>query len=350
MRVRRIGTLAVALALLATGAVAPGESAPGPQLVLGPRLDAGRLPKLPDTGLAVQVGDSVVLVRLDGFVIGRLDGYAIDRSRSQAAPGPLVLVDRSARRLLLEPRRHRVAPMASGVRVPLAYGAQLVQRRAGEGWQVVRRGIVVLRIPRGGVPVVSAARDVVTSQALAAARGDRRKAVDLRTGRLRTLPRGCVVGARAGERWFLLCLKPEPAVPSSAYLPRVVAQLGPHGWRGLLGPPFAATGAAPPTGYYRTISVSPDGTRLLAQWAGECDRPTALLLDSDGTHAATVGTGASEALGFLPGGDPLVAFSAQACAAPGPAPGVYRVHGERRSLVYLLTRRVSAVALWRSLS
>jgi hypothetical protein len=350
MRVLRIGTLAVALALLAAGVVTPGESAPGPHVVLGPRLDAGHLPELPDTGLAVQVGDSVVLVRVGGVVIGRLDGYTIDRSRSQAAPGPLVLVDRSARRLLLEPKRHRVVPMASGVRIPLAYGAQLVQRRAGEGWQVVRRGIVLLRIPRGGVPIVSAARDVVTSQALADARGDRRRAVDLRTGKLRTLPRGCVVGARQDDRWFLLCLKPEPAVPSSSYLPRVVAQLGPHGWRGLLGPPFAGTGAAPPSGYYRTLAVSPDGTRLLAQWSGECDRPTAVVADSDGTHARSVGKGASEALGFLPGGAALVAFSAQACAGPGLSPGVYRVDGTRHALVYPLTRRVSAVALWRSLS
>jgi hypothetical protein len=348
MRVLRIGTL-LALALLA-GVVAPGETAPGPHLVLGPRLDAGRLPKLPDTGLAVQVGDSVVLVRLDGFVIGRLDGYALDGSRSQAAPGPLVLVDRSARRLLLEPKRHRLAAMAAGVRVPLAYGAQLVQRRAGEGWQVVRRGIVVLRIPRGGVPVVSAGRDVVTSQALAEARSDRRTAVDLRTGKVRTLPKGCVVGARQGARWFLLCLKAEPAVPSSAYLPRVVAQLGPHGWRGLLGPPFAGAGAGPATGYYRTLAVSPDGTRLLAQWSGECGRPTAVMAGTDGTHAGAVGKGASEALGFLPGGAALVAFSAQACAAPGPAPGIYRVDGKRRTQVYPLTRRVSAVALWRSLS
>jgi len=46
----------------------------------------------------------------------------------------------------------------------------------------------------------------------------------------------------------------------------------------------------------------------------------------------------------------LVAFSAQACAAPGLAPGVYRLAGKRHALVYPLTRRVSAVALWRSLS
>src|SRR4051812_7361672 len=127
MRVLRIGTLAVALALLPAGVVAPGDSAPGPHVVLGPRLDAGRLPKLPATGLAVQVGDSVVRVRRGGCVTGRPAGSPLAPSRSRPAPGPLVLVARSARRLLLEPKRHRLAAMAAGVRVPLAYGAQLVQ-------------------------------------------------------------------------------------------------------------------------------------------------------------------------------------------------------------------------------
>jgi hypothetical protein len=351
MRVLRIGTLVAALVLLPAGVVAPGGAAPGPHLVLGPRLDGGHLPALPPSGLAVQVGDSVVLARIDGFVIGRLDGYALDGSRSQPAPGPLVLVDRSARRLLLEPRRHRLTAMATGVRVPLAYGAQLVQRRAGEGWQVVRRGLVVLRIPRGGVPVVSAARDVVTSQALAQDRNARRTAVDLRTGKKRSLPRGCVAGARQRERWFLLCLKPEAAVPTSAYLPRVVAQLGPHGWRGLLGPPRLGGGSGPSSGYYRTVAISPDGKHLLAQWSGDCERPIAMLVDTDGKHARPAASqGPSEALGFLPGGAALVAFPSQACAGTGPPPGIYRVDGTKRRLLFPLTRRVSAVAFWRSLS
>jgi hypothetical protein len=334
----------------AGGGGPPPAPPPGPHLVLGPRLDAGHLPRLPPTGLAVQVGDSVVLARIDGYVIGRLDGYVLDGSRSQPAPGPLILVDRSARRLVLEPRRHRLTAMATGVRVPLAYGSQLVQRRAGEGWQVVRRGLVVLRIPRGAVPVVSAARDVVTSQALAQDRNARRIAVDLRTGKRRSLPRGCAVGARQGDRWFLLCLKPEAAVPTSAYLPRVVAQLGPHGWRGLLGPPHLG-GSGPSGGYYRTVAVSPDGEHLLAQWSGDCERPIAMLVDTDGRHARPVAArGASEALGFLPGGAAVVAFPAAACAGAGPQPGIYRVDGQKRHLLYPLTRRVSAVAFWRSLS
>jgi len=35
---------------------------------------------------------------------------------------------------------------------------------------------------------------------------------------------------------------------------------------------------------------------------------------------------------------------------PGAAQGIYRLDGKHRTQVYPLTRRVSAVALWRSLS
>jgi hypothetical protein len=342
--------LIAALVLILAAVPAGSVAVPGPNVVLGPQLDPAQLPALPDMGLALQVGDSVVLVRIDGRVIGHLDGLALDTTRSQPAPGPLILVDRSARRLLLEPRRHRLAPMAAGVRIPLAYGSELVQRRAGEGWEVVRRGKVVLTVARGAVPVVSAARDVVSSQALATSRQNRRRAVDLRTGGLRNLPRGCVVGAHQGDRWLLLCLKQDIAVPTSAYLPRVIARLGPHGWRGLLGP-GALGGGAPHQGYWRTVSLSPDGTQLLAEWSGECGTPTAVLADSDGTHARRVAPhGASEALGFLPGGAALVAVPPPSCAGAGLDPGIYRVSGKKPVRLYPLTRRVAAVALWRSLS
>src|SRR5262249_55424141 len=156
------------------------------------------------------------------------------------------------------------------------------------------------------------------------------------------LPKGCVVGARRAYRWYLLCLKADPADPSSAFLPRVVAVLGAHGWRGLLGP-GALGGAAPRLGHWQSLAVSPDGTHLLLQGWGDCGAPTAVLADSDGRHAHPVAAHtASQALGFEPGGAALVAFPQPACAGAGLRPGVYRIPatGSGRAALYPLTRRV----------
>ena len=96
MRVRRIGTLAVAFALLAAGVGSPGESAPGPHVVLGPRLDAGALPerdaagrlvpdpaRFPDGIAALDVGPTLSLSDLreqmaDFAYLGRYRSWLFD--------------------------------------------------------------------------------------------------------------------------------------------------------------------------------------------------------------------------------------------------------------------------------
>src|SRR6185503_9582981 len=105
----------------------------------------------------------------------------------------------------------------------------------------------------------------------------------LRTGTRRSLPRGCVVGAHEAGRWFLLCLHPEPADPGSAFLPRVIALLGAHGWRGILGPPPLG-GAGPRVGAWSSVAVSPDGRHLLGQWSNACGTPVAVFADANGRH------------------------------------------------------------------
>ncbi len=101
--------------------------------------------------------------------------------------------------------------------------------------------------------------------------------------------------------------------------------------RTLSGPPPSRPGQ-PEVGHWRSLSLSPDGSLLLAEWSAECEVPTAFLIDTS-TGASRTVTGeagldwldapTSRAAGWLPEGRAVVALWAGACGTTAEVPGVY---------------------------
>lgn len=86
------------------------------------------------------------------------------------------------------------------------------------------------------------------------------------------------------------------------------------------------------TGFWAYALPSPDGTKLLEQWSGECEVPTAFLAAADGSGPMAV-TGAwglqhagmSIGLGWTTNGRAVVNLFDGACGAAMGPPGIYLV-------------------------
>ena len=84
-------------------------------------------------------------------------------------------------------------------------------------------------------------------------------------------------------------------------------------------------------GGWEMAAPSPDGRRVLGQWSGECEVPTAYLIDTPTGQITEIGERSSGvlpeslALGWLSDDRALVHFPQGACGTSVPRPGVYVV-------------------------
>jgi len=311
--VRRLLVAAIiSICLVAASAGAASEP-------VGPVLDPTRLTGLPREGLAAQVGSSVVLATARGRVLGHLERFRVLRPSAleQLAPGPrpLALVDRVGDSWEL--RGGRLVEWRDPL--PLVGGEKVV--RAGRRWTF--RGF--------RLSFVSERRDLVTVVAERTAR-----VFDLRSGRSAAIPAGCRAAAREGARWFLLCGYPfgDPKVVSTVQVREPDGSL-----RRLFRP--AVTAGRSPAGWWTAAFLSPDRSRLLLQWSGECEIPVAFLArTSGGTPRPVTGETSlrdsppdSIALGWS-GGRAVIDLPRLECGTSKGKPGVYLVDSASRKRSY----------------
>lgn len=94
-----------------------------------------------------------------------------------------------------------------------------------------------------------------------------------------------------------------------------------------------------------------DGDRMLAQWSGECEIPTAYWIQDDSMRIVTGETRLARApeslaLGWSSSGDAIVLLGEGACGQSGNPPGIYRFTAPGQgTLVYETSRYVSA-GMW----
>lgn len=300
--------------------------------------------QLPREGLAVQDARGVTLVGVDGRVRRTLPGFRLRFTVER--PGQVQL--RAGSGESYELRRGVLARVATN-RITLARGYALSFRRSR--WTLLRRGHVVERFARLTHVELDDTGFVLTSFRV----GDdgtlatRPVARRLDSGARRVLPRGCRVGAeRRGVR-FELCGYP--------FLKRRVAtivRVDVRGRRVLAGP--ARTASHGPAGWWRSIKLSPDGSRLLAEWSGECEVPEVHLFDARRgrtgrtTVLATTRDGAAaeaSSLGWI-GDAALVVLHRGACGPSAERPGVYAYDRDSQArLIYRLRgSRPTVVAFW----
>lgn len=293
------------------------------------------LPPLPRQGLAVSNGTRVTLFDLRGRRVARLEGYRFVTEYVLNGGLPR-LRDGAGRRWQLDVGRHRLVRADAGL--PLAAGATIAFTK--RVWVVRRRGRVLLRmLPRKEFPYFDEDRAVVSTV---------RRTVELATGRVLRIPRGCVLASRRAPRWILLCGR----ATYGTLLPTSIEELVGGRRRRIAEPAF--TNPRGPAGYWVYVRVAPGGRSLLAQWSGECESPAAFLISRANDKLRPVGArtraGAPEsvAVGWTQDGRPLVRFTAGVCAGGFPGgPGIYSLerNGTAR-LVVPLNSRTEGVAFW----
>jgi hypothetical protein len=134
---------------------------------------------------------------------------------------------------------------------------------------------------------------------------------------------------------------------------------GPAGWSALVDLPPPTGAGRQPLGHWSWAVPSPDGRWVLAQWSGECESQTGMLISvADSSVRAITGeqgpawanAPASEILGWTVDGQAIFQLEAS-CDAPARSPGIYEVapaNGTRH-----LLRALSPTALvlrWSALS
>ena len=281
------------------------------------------LPPLPSRGIALSTRARITLLDVRGRPLARLEGYHFVAEPVLNSGLPR-LRDAAGRRWRLDVAAHRLVP-ADGA-LPLAGGATIVFRHPH--WIVRRAGRIVLRMrARQEFPFLDEDRSVVSTV---------RRALDLRTGRALSLPRGCRLASRRAPRWILLC-------GASSYAPTSIDQLVGGRRRRIVGPAHVYMGR--PAGHWRFVRAAPNGT-LLAQWSGECESPSAFLIA--GGKLRELGGKATEsvALGWGIDGRAFVHFPQGICGGTVKGgPGVYAVRRAEATRVLATTQR-DAVAFW----
>jgi hypothetical protein len=105
-------------------------------------------------------------------------------------------------------------------------------------------------------------------------------------------------------------------------------------------------------GRWRWMTVSPRG-RILAQWSGECEVPTAYLVDAqEGGMVPVTGVAApsstpeSTALGWTRNDQALAVLPEGACSMGADVPGIYRFTSAGNGTRIVATPRGALVRMW----
>jgi hypothetical protein len=294
-----------------------------------------RVPALPSQGIVVSDRSGITFVDLGGTRLGHVDGLhfaseyvlGLGLPRFKDARGRLWALDRAQRRFA-----------SAGTGLPLAAGATIAFSNRARGWLVRQHGRVVMRTRVGReFPFLAEDRDVVSTA---------RRALDLLTGRLIELPGGCVVASRRAANWILLCGR----IASGTLLPTSIERLISGRRRLIVGPPVRRGPDGQIHGHWVYASVSPDTHQLLAQWSGECEVPTAFLVQGRKARpfgsATYAGAPESDALGWLRDGRAVVHFPVGACGGSFRRPGTYVVARPGKPRLVVATGRFTSVAMW----
>lgn len=298
---------------------------------------------LPRSGIAVETSRGVDLVGLDGRLRRTLPGYRF-RSVGVERPGQIGLRDRSGRGYEL--RGGRLARAAADeVTLPAGYSL-----RFRGHWTLLRNHKTVQRFARrmhlelddtGTVltffRVSDDGRILTTSLAL-----------NLRTGARRSLPVGCRVAVERPGLRFELCGYPYVRQHWST-----IVRVDARGRRRIAGPALSAPPKRP-LGWWRTVTLSPKGDRLLAQWSAECEIPLAYFIDARTGRRTIIGRDGAgrqaegRTLGWL-GDAALVTLPRGACGSSAERPGVYAFDARgRANLIHPLPNAFAiSTAFWR---
>jgi hypothetical protein len=114
------------------------------------------------------------------------------------------------------------------------------------------------------------------------------------------------------------------------------------------------TGAPAASGFWAYALPSPDGSRLLAEWSGECESQTAFFADADGSNPVPV-TGdrgladapSSGVIGWTADGGALVFLGpGTTCGSGGRRAGVYRFERPRVGTMVIPVPEPNGVRMW----
>lgn len=298
---------------------------------------------LPRFGIAVETGRGVNLLALDGRVLRTLSGFRI-RFSAVERPGQIQLRDRSGQGYELRPGVLARTPADT---VTLAGGYAL---RFRARWSLLRDGRTLQVFPRFTRLELDDTGTVLTSIRV---REDGRAvtapvARNLRTGALQRLPASCRVAIQRPRVRFELCGYP--------YLKRrvsTIVRVDEGGRRTLASPALRA--AHGPAGWWRSVTLSAAGDRLLAQWSGECEIPYAYVIHARSGRATVLGRdgrgGQAEALTLgWARGEAIVMLPRGACGSSAERPGVYAFDARGRARLIIRVpdaRPPLSAALWR---
>ena len=283
------------------------------------------LPPLPAQGIAVSSASGTMLYDVQGRRLAELSGYRFVTEYILNYELPRFR-DRSGRRWWLDVGKRRFVRAEAGL--PLAAGRTIAF--VNRTWVVRRGGRVAMRmLPRKEFPYLDEGRTAVSTL---------RRTIDLATGKRLAIPKGCVLASRRAPRWILLCGKRT----YGTLLPSSIEQLVDGRRRRITGP--AHTNAMGPAGYWVYVRVG--RARLLAQWSGECESPSAFMLAGRKLRGLGAESDESFALGWTRDGRAIVNFPQGACGGTfRSGPGVYALeNGKARRLV--ATTRLQRVAFW----
>lgn len=335
----------------------PSRSSPSP-IEKGAALDPNHLPELPSEGIAIGTeDDTIVLVGLDGKVLGHLAGFEMMGS---GIPGPL-RVTKQDQVFSLEPRSTSLKT-ASAEREPLAYGAEIVrtiQDKMVSGGTIERGGKVLW--DSAGVCCFERSHqsDFVT---LLPRAGDSPEPVDtptwvldLSSGTFHDLPTGCKVADRYSYNWYLICARMvKPGGPRST-----IEVLKPSGESKELVPAVDDPPASDiHSGFWRYVSVSPDGSTFLGQWSDECEVQEVFMAPASGGKPVGIDkvlraegrVVESFAIGWTKDGQAIVAVPGGfECSDVLKGPGIYLVDKHRHATFVYGLPTMAKVALWRPL-
>ncbi len=313
-----------------------GEMTGALGIVAAASLLAAPLPALPPQGLVLAEAGGVTFVDLTGKRLGRVDGLRFAWEDTNVAAGLPRFRDRAGNLWQLDLQRQRLVHAQTGT--PLAGGATLAFRRQSQTWIVRSAGRLILRMRIGREsPFLSEDRDVVSTA---------RRALDLLSLRFVDLPRGCSVASRRARHWILLCGR----IASGALVPTSIEELVNGRRRLIAGPPVRRGPDGRVHGHWVYAMVSPERRRLLAQWSGECEIPTAFVVEDRRVRpfgaASYAGSPESSAVGWLRNGTAVIHFPVGACGGSMRTPGAYLIPRLGKPRLLVATRRLTSVAMW----
>jgi hypothetical protein len=113
------------------------------------------------------------------------------------------------------------------------------------------------------------------------------------------------------------------------------------------------TGAPDASGFWAFALSSPDGSRLLAEWSGECESQTAFFAEADGSNPVPVtgerglaGAPSSGVIGWTADGGALVFLGPTACGSGDALPGVYRFKRPGVGAMMIAVPDPNGVRMW----